>query len=53
MQVGIDSFAAWDNTSLSLSPSDCLRKLIDQIELNICTEKKELEPVKKVMKRKL
>jgi len=32
MQVGIDSFAAWDNTSLSLSPSERLRKLIDQIE---------------------
>jgi probable LLM family oxidoreductase len=32
MQVGIDSFAAWDKTSLSLSPSERLRKLIDQIE---------------------
>jgi probable LLM family oxidoreductase len=32
MQVGIDSFAAWDNTSLSLNPSDRLRKLVEQIE---------------------
>lgn len=32
MQVGIDSFAAWDNTSLSLNPSERLRKLIEQIE---------------------
>src|SRR4026209_2162204 len=32
MQVGIDSFAAWDNTGLSLSPSERLRKLVEQIE---------------------
>ena len=32
MQVGIDSFAAWDDTSLSISPSDRLRKLVEQIE---------------------
>ena len=32
MQVGIDSFAAWDNTNLSLNPSERLRKLIEQIE---------------------
>jgi probable LLM family oxidoreductase len=32
MQVGIDSFAAWDNTGLSLSSSERLRKLVEQIE---------------------
>jgi len=32
MQVGIDSFAAWENTRLSLSPSERLRKLVEQIE---------------------
>ena len=32
MQVGIDSFAAWDNTSLSISPSERLTKLVEQIE---------------------
>ena len=32
MQVGIDSFAAWDNTGFSLSPSERLRKLVEQIE---------------------
>ena len=32
MQVGIDSFAAWDNTGLSLSPSERLKKLVEQIE---------------------
>lgn len=32
MQVGIDSFAAWDNTTLSLNPSERLRKLVEQIE---------------------
>jgi hypothetical protein len=32
MEVGIDSFAAWDNTGLSLDPSERLRKLIEQIE---------------------
>lgn len=30
--MGIDSFAAWDDTSLSISPSDRLRKLVEQIE---------------------
>ena len=33
MQVGIDSFAAaLDNTSLSVSPSERLRRLVEQIE---------------------
>jgi len=32
MQVGIDSFAAWEDTSLSKSPSERLRKLVEQIE---------------------
>src|SRR6186997_510282 len=32
MQVGIDSFAAWDNSGLSLSPSERLKKLVEQIE---------------------
>ncbi|HEY7082633.1 MAG TPA: LLM class flavin-dependent oxidoreductase [Nitrososphaeraceae archaeon] len=32
MQVGIDSFAAWEDTSLSISPSERLRKLVKQIE---------------------
>jgi len=32
MQVGIDSFAAWDNTGISLNPSDRLRRLVEQIE---------------------
>jgi probable LLM family oxidoreductase len=32
MQVGIDSFAAWDNTGLSVSPSERLRRLVEQIE---------------------
>jgi alkanesulfonate monooxygenase SsuD/methylene tetrahydromethanopterin reductase-like flavin-dependent oxidoreductase (luciferase family) len=32
MQVGIDSFAALDNTSSSLNPSERLRKLVEQIE---------------------
>ena len=32
MQVGIDSFAAWEDTSLSVSPSRRLRKLVEQIE---------------------
>ena len=30
--MGIDSFAAWDNTGLSLSPSERLRNLVEQIE---------------------
>lgn len=33
MQVGIDSFAAWDEANLSDSPSECLRRLVGQIEL--------------------
>lgn len=32
MQVGIDSFAAWDNKNSSLNPSERLRKLVEQIE---------------------
>jgi probable LLM family oxidoreductase len=32
MQVGIDSFAAWDNAGLPVSPSERLRKLVEQIE---------------------
>src|SRR5215216_2943562 len=32
MQVGIDRFAAWDNTGLSVSPSERLRRLVEQIE---------------------
>jgi len=32
MQVGIDSFAAWDNAGLQVSPSERLRKLVEQIE---------------------
>src|SRR5919199_2032745 len=32
MQVGIDSFAAWDNAGLSFSPSERLRRLVEQIE---------------------
>ena len=32
MQVGIDSFAAWEDSSLSMSPSERLRKLVEQIE---------------------
>ena len=32
MQVGIDSFAAWDNAGLSVSPSERLRGLVEQIE---------------------
>ena len=32
MQVGIDSFAAWEDSSLSISPSERLRKLVEQIE---------------------
>src|SRR5919107_6401947 len=33
MQVGIDSFAAWDDTGISVSPSERLQKLVEQIEL--------------------
>src|SRR5256885_2039136 len=32
MQVGIDSFAAFDDTGLSVSPSERLRRLVEQIE---------------------
>ena len=32
MQVGIDSFAAWDNAGISFSPSERLLKLVEQIE---------------------
>jgi probable LLM family oxidoreductase len=32
MQVGIDSFAAWDDSGSSSSPSERLRKLVEQIE---------------------
>src|ERR671924_2417295 len=32
MQVGIDSFAAWENIGLQVSPSERLRRLIEQIE---------------------
>jgi probable LLM family oxidoreductase len=32
MQVGIDSFAAFDDAGLSVSPSDRLRRLVEQIE---------------------
>src|SRR5690349_6103597 len=33
MQVGIDSFAAWDDTGISVSPSERLQRLVEQIEL--------------------
>ena len=33
MQVGIDSFAAWGEASLSNNPSERLRNLVEQIEL--------------------
>src|SRR5919112_414673 len=32
MQVGVDSFAAWDNLGLSVSPSERLQRLVEQIE---------------------
>src|SRR6476620_6981415 len=32
MQVGIDSFAAWDDTGISVSPSERLQRLVEQIE---------------------
>ena len=32
MQVGIDSFGAWDYAGMSVSPSERLRKLVKQIE---------------------
>jgi hypothetical protein len=44
MQVGIDSFAAFDDAGLSLNPSERLRRLVEQIEyadkigLDVCLE---------------
>jgi hypothetical protein len=32
MQVGIDSFAAWDDAGMSVSPSERLQRLVEQIE---------------------
>ncbi|HET7389240.1 MAG TPA: LLM class flavin-dependent oxidoreductase [Nitrososphaeraceae archaeon] len=32
MQIGIDSFAAWDNAGLSVSSSERLQRLVEQIE---------------------
>jgi alkanesulfonate monooxygenase SsuD/methylene tetrahydromethanopterin reductase-like flavin-dependent oxidoreductase (luciferase family) len=32
MQVGVDSFTAFDDAGLSLNPSERLRRLIEQIE---------------------
>ena len=32
MQVGIDSFAAWDDTGIAVSPSKRLQRLVEQIE---------------------
>jgi hypothetical protein len=32
MQVGIDSFAAWDDAGLQISPSETLQRLVEQIE---------------------
>ena len=32
MQVGIDSFAAWHDTALSVDPSERLQNLVDQVE---------------------
>src|ERR671938_2196388 len=32
MQIGIDSFAAWDNAGVSTSPSERLQRLVEQIE---------------------
>src|SRR5919201_4006083 len=32
MQVGIDSFAAWDDAGMSVSQSERLRRLVEQIE---------------------
>src|SRR4249919_2923603 len=32
MQVGIDSFAAWDDAGISVSPSERLQSLVEQIE---------------------
>jgi probable LLM family oxidoreductase len=32
MQVGIDSFAAWDDTGIAISPSKRLQRMVEQIE---------------------
>ena len=32
MQVGIDSFAAFDDAGMSVSPSERLQRLVEQIE---------------------
>ena len=32
MQIGIDSFAAWDDAGISVSPSERLQRLVEQIE---------------------
>ena len=32
MQVGIDSFAAWDDTGIASNPSQRLQRLVEQIE---------------------
>ena len=32
MQVGIDSFAAFDDAGLQIGPSERLRRLVEQIE---------------------
>src|ERR671933_1885315 len=32
MQVGIDSFAAWEDTAIAVDPSERLRDLVEQIE---------------------
>src|ERR671928_1655603 len=32
MQVGIDSFAAWEDTAISVNPSERLQRLVEQIE---------------------
>jgi alkanesulfonate monooxygenase SsuD/methylene tetrahydromethanopterin reductase-like flavin-dependent oxidoreductase (luciferase family) len=35
MQVGIDSFAAWDDAGMSVSPSERLQRLVEQIGLDV------------------
>jgi hypothetical protein len=35
MQVGIDSFAAWDDAGMSVSPSERLRKLVNKLNMPI------------------
>ena len=32
MQVGIDNSQTWDNTGMSVSPSERLQRLVEQIE---------------------